>query len=405
MNKRNTLPAQIRSRTSPEVIDLLPAAPSNTPFTARVQALALSPNLEEKIWNQDNGLTDSTYRHQNTGILSADDEKELAGEVLRHRHRFTERLLGSPKFRQAALTVIQNIYLFRNRKIFFGTTTASAETERQEALLLFSASPARTSVPLAKTFQHLIVARVWSRIIGQSTEFDFADHHYSALLEVVEKLNTLRNIYVLLTTGLVKKLAAQTNPLYKQSIAYDDAVQIGTIGIARAAYRYHPSYGVRFSTFAAHWVFREIQRQALDGRLMRISSNTVEGYTKATKDEDAENLKKFRNIIEFASAVDHNLCEEYATLTLSELSSQLPSPAGAFENAQLQHILLQTIDIVLSKKTGDIIKRRFGLPPYQGKEQSILSISEEYQVTRSSIYQLEQAALKKLHLHLREQLL
>jgi len=405
MHRENVPPTRIRARTSPEVIDLLPAAPSNVPFAARVQALALSPDLEEKIWSQDNRLTDSTYRQQKTGVLTTDDEKELACEVLRHRHLFTERLVGSPRFRQAALTVIQNIYLFRNRKIFFGTTTASTEGERQEALLLFSSSPTATSVPLAKTFQHLIVARVWSRIISQSTESDFSGHHYSALLQVVEKLNTLRNIYVLLTTGLVKKLAAQTNPLYKQSITYEDAVQIGAIGIARAAYRYHPSSGVRFSTFAAHWVYREIQRQALDGRLIRISSNTVEGYAKATKEEDAENLRKFSNIIESATSVDHNLCEEYATLTLSELSSHQPSPVCAFENAQLRHILLQTIDNVLSKKTGDIIKRRFGLPPYQGKEQSILSISEEYQVTRSSIYQLEQAALKKLHLHLRERLL
>lgn len=405
MNTGNTPPAPISTRTSPEIIDLLAAAPSNRSFTARVQALTLSLDLEKKILSQKCLLTDSRYRHQKAAVLTVDDEKELAGEVLRHRHLFTEHLLSSPRFRQAVLTVIQNIYLFRNRKIFFGTTTASAESERQEALLLFSTSPTRTSIPLAKTFQHLIIARVWSRIISQSTESDFAGHHYSALLEMVEKLNTLRNIYVLLTTGLVKKLAAQTNPLYKQSITYEDAVQIGAIGIARAAYRYHPSSGVRFSTFAAHWVFREIQRQALEGRLIRISSNTVQGYAKATKDEDCENLKKFSNIIESATAADQNLCGEYATLTLSELSSQTPSPVGAFENAQLRHILLRTIDQVLSKKTGDIIKRRFGLPPYRGREQSILSISEEYRVTRSSIYQLEQAALRKLHLHLREQLL
>ncbi|MBU1565615.1 MAG: sigma-70 family RNA polymerase sigma factor [Proteobacteria bacterium] len=404
MNTGYTPPARISSHASPEVIDLLAVTPSNVPFAARVQKLTLSSDLEKKILNRNSRLTDSTYQHQKTTVLTADDEKELACEVLRHRHLFTERLLGSPRFRQAVLTVIQNIYLFRNRKIFFGKIAASVEDERQEALLLFSTSPSRISIPLAKTFQHLIVARVWNRIIGQSIESDFTDHHYSALLEVVERLNTLRNIYVLLTTGLVKKLASQINPLYKQSITYDDAVQIGAIGIARAAYRYHPSSGVRFSTFATHWVFREIQRQALDGRLIRISSNTVEGYAKARKDEDSGNLRKFSKIIESAASVDQNLCGEYAALTLTELSSQSPSPVSAFEKIQLRHILLQTIDQVLSQKSGDIIKRRFGLPPYEGREQSILSISEVYRVTRSSIYQLEQTALKKLHLHLRKQL-
>jgi Sigma-70 region 2 len=201
-------------------------------------------------------------------ILSLNDERELATEVLCYRHLFTEQLLGSPKFRRAALTVIQNIYLFNNRKIFFGTTTASTENERQEALLLFSGAPCRTSLPLAKTFQHLIIARVWNRIISQSST-EVNDQHFIALHDVVERLNTLRNIYMLLTAGLVRKLAATTNTLYKESVTYEDAVQIGWVGIARAAYRYHQSCGVRFSTFAANWVYREIQRQALSGRLIR----------------------------------------------------------------------------------------------------------------------------------------
>jgi RNA polymerase sigma factor (sigma-70 family) len=405
MDTGKTLPEPDSTRTSPEILDLLPAAPSSLPFAARIQVLCLSADLEQKILGQDGRLTGGTNRRQKTAVLTADDEKELATEVLRHRHLFTECLLCSPRFRQAVLTVIQNIYLFNNRKIFFSPTTASAECERQEALELFSTSPVRTSIPLAKTFQHLIIARVWNRIISQSTESDFLDPHFSDLLLIVEKLNTLRNIYVLLTTGLVQKLAAQTPSLYKQSISYEDAIQIGSIGIARAAYRYHPESGVRFSTFAAHWVFKEIQRQALDGRLIRISSNSVEGYAKAIKDTNSENLKKFAKIIEAATSNNQNLCGEYATLSMSELSSSTVSPVSALENAELQRILLQTIDQVLSEKTGDIIKRRFGLPPYQGREQSILSISKVYQVTRSSIYQMEQAALKKLQRNLREQLL
>ncbi|MFH0782740.1 MAG: sigma-70 family RNA polymerase sigma factor [Pseudomonadota bacterium] len=404
MDIGETPPAPKKIRISPDILDLLAAAPATTPFPARVLALALSSDLQNKILSQDGRLTSSTYPHRKTIALTVNDEKELAAEMLRYRHLFTERLLGAPRFKQAVLTVIQNIYLFRNRKIFFGTTTLSAESERQEALLLFSASPPPSSIPMVKTLQHLIIARVWNRIISQSTEQDLLDDNFSALLEVVEKLNTLRNIYVLLTIGLVQKLASQTNPLYKQSVTYEDAIQIGSIGIARAAYRYHPSSGIRFSTFAANWVFREIQRQALNGRLIRISNNTVEGYAKALKNKDSENRRRFSNIIESATSVDQSLCSDYATLTVSEISSQPPSQVSTLEKDQLRYILLKAINQILTGKSGDIIKRRFGLPPYQEREQSILCISEVYQVTRSSIYQLEHAALKKLHLHLRGQL-
>ncbi len=399
MSAKKTQPSPGKIRTSPEVIDLLAASPSTESFTDRVRGLGLSLYLEKKILRQDS-LPSGSPSLGRCAALTLNDERELATEVLRYRHLFTELLLGSPKFRQAALTVIQNIYLFKDRKIFFGTTTVSAESERQEALLLFSTAPCRTSLPLVKTFQHLLIARVWNRIISQSAaELKIRDQQFMALHDVVEKLNTLRNIYMLLTRGLVRKLAAKTNALYKESVTYEDAVQIGGVGIARAAYRYHQSCGVRFSTFAAKWVFREIQRQALNGRLIRISTNTVEGYSKAAKEEDSENFSKYSTIIEKSTTVGWDISEEDRALVLSEPSEA--SPHRVFEAAQLQDILLQTIDRILSDKSGDIIKRRFGLPPYLGREQSVISISEIYQVTRGSIYQLEQTAFKKLHGHLR----
>ena len=388
-------------RASPEIIDLLATFPSTHPFVERVRVLGLSPCLEKKILRQDRLPTDNSSSGRSE-VLTLNDERELAVEVLRYRHLFTEQLLCSPVFRQAALTVIQNIYLFRNRKIFFGTTTSSTEDERQEALFLFSATPRRTILPLINTFQHPIIARIWNRISSQ-TSYDlmFRDRHFLALHNVVEKLNTLRNIYMLLTTGLVRKFAAKINALYKESVTYDDAKQIGGIGIARAAYRYHPSCGVRFSTFAANWVFREIQRQALDGRLIRVSTNIVEGYSKAARTEDPQNLRKFSTIIENSTTIEWDSYEESATLALSESLSRWVSPVKAFEASQLRDMLLHTIDQVLSEKSGDIIKRRFGLPPYMGREQSVIFISEVYRVTRGSIYQLEQIALKKLYKYFR----
>jgi RNA polymerase sigma factor (sigma-70 family) len=309
--------------------------------------------------------------------------------------------LNSRKFRQATLTIVQNIYLFKNRKIFFGTTNStSSEEERQEALFLFSANPFRTSIPLAKTFQHLILARIWNRILSNSTQADFQEQQFIELQAIVEKLNTIRNIYMILTSGLVKKLAGRINDIYKASITLEDAIQIGSFGIARAAYRYHQSSGVRFSTFAANWVFKEIQRQSLKGRLIRLSSNTVERYSRAAKNKDTENLYKFSTLIKHATTTDDDTSLRDSSIPFSEQNSDLPSLTRNFESRELRGTLLRAIDQLLSEKCGNIIKRRYGLPPYQGREQSIISISRLYRVTRGSIYQLEQTALKKLNQHL-----
>ncbi len=389
-----------RQNKSPERIDLLATTPSLVPFAVRVRELILSPCLEEKVLQQEGRLPDDRHSiPQNFGHLTTEEEKELATEVLLNRHRFTEIVLNSRKFRQATLTIIQNIYLFRNRTIFFGTlsSASSSEEERQEALLLFSANPTRISLPLAKTFQHLILARVWNRILSSSTEIDLQEPHFIKLHAIVEKLNTLRNIYILLTIGLVKKLATRINNIYKESVTFEDAIQIGSFGIARAAYRYHQSFGIRFSTFAANWVFKEIQRQSLEGRLIRLSTNIVDHYTKAAKNDDTENLLMFLTQIKHATTTKDDILERDLSIPLPGLNPYISPLAENFESRELNATLLRAIDQLLSEKCGDIIKRRYGFPPYQGRDQSVVSISKVYNVTRGSIYQLEQTALKKLH--------
>jgi RNA polymerase sigma factor (sigma-70 family) len=393
---------QDKQKISPEKMDLLATSPSQVPFANRVKDLGLSPALEQKVLLQEGRLPG--LRHsisKGCTHLTEDDEKELATELLLLRHQFSELVLNSRKFRQATLTIVQNIYLFKNRKIFFGTTNStSSEEERQEALFLFSANPFRTSIPLAKTFQHLILARIWNRILSNSTQADFQEQQFIELQAIVEKLNTIRNIYMILTSGLVKKLAGRINDIYKASITLEDAIQIGSFGIARAAYRYHQSSGVRFSTFAANWVFKEIQRQSLKGRLIRLSSNTVERYSRAAKNKDTENLYKFSTLIKHATTTDDDTSLRDSSIPFSEQNSDLPSLTRNFESRELRGTLLRAIDQLLSEKCGNIIKRRYGLPPYQGREQSIISISRLYRVTRGSIYQLEQTALKKLNQHL-----
>ncbi len=390
---------------TPEVIDLLAVSPSKVCFGARVKALCLSESLEHKVLRQEVRLLSAGHAvTKNNTHLTSTEEKELATEMLFLRHRFTELVFNSGQFRQAALTIVQNIYLFQNRKIFFGTSDSfSSEQERQAALHLFSAGPGERSLPLAMTFQHLILARVWNRIISLSTERDFHKRvKYIQLRQIVEKLNTIRNIYILLTTGLVKKIAARINNIYKESVSFEDAVQIGSFGIARAAYRYHQSSGVRFSTYAANWVLKEIQRQSLNGRLIRVSTNNIEQYSRAQRNAETPDIDKYLSRIEQATILGEEHSAGGVTDSFIELVPASAKPAKVMEARELCATLMQAIDLLLSDKCADIIKRRYGFPPYQNQEQSVITISQVYGVTRGSIYQLEQTALKKLHLHLQK---
>jgi len=391
MPKSALLSTSTKDVKSVEVIDLLVTQPSKHSFDERVQGLHLSVDLEKKVHKVCESLSDKCF---NNHRLSTSEEEELATEVLLLRHKFTELVWQTKRFNQAALTIIQNIYLFRNRKIFFDPSGPLYERERHEALLLFSSHKERQSLPLSNTFQHLIIARVWNRIASQSSQEDYNSIELNELQLVVERLNTIRNIYVMLTTGLVKKIVSQLGDIYREGISNEDAYQIGSFGVARAAYRYHHSCGVRFSTYAANWIRKEVQRQSLHGRLIRISTNTIEQFSLAQKNNDTENVEQYSQIIKQCS------CIQDVTSALDDhtpYSHYIASEQEAFiEEKELKRNVEKTIKAKLSGKECDVIKRRFGLPPYTNTPQSIVEISKVYGVTRSSIYQLESKALKTL---------
>lgn len=377
-------------RTTDNILDLLRTEPIATPFFQRLAELGLSEKLQAKIQAAAAGLP------ENNGFdpgLSRLDERELGTEMLLCRHRFTELVFDCSDFRQAVLSVIQNIYLFRHRRIFFGSPSESTEAERQQALLLFSDWREGDSLPLVRTFQHFIIARVWNRILNRSTDQSRRNRSFRELHQVVVRLNTLRNAYMILSAGLVRSLVHRISAIYRQTVSYDDAIQIGSFGIARAAYRYHPNSGVRFSTFAANWVRKEIQRQALEGRLVRISSHTVERYATAARTGSDRERQEIAALLRTATPDFVGLAE--AAAEQEAAGPQAESPAREVEKRELKELLHRSIDGLLSARSADIIRRRYGLPPYLD-EQPVIEIGRTYNITRSGIYQLERTALKKL---------
>jgi len=368
------------------IVDLLCTSPSKISFPERVGRLQLPEEFERTVLKCHERSRQIRHLPELAFSLSREDEAVLATEVLYYRHKFTRCVLKSSFFRQAALTVIQNIYLFQNRHIFFLPPTDNPAEERRQALELFSTSSRQEDLPVGLSLCHSILARVWARIVYMADESLFGEPAFLELHAVVENLNTLRNIYILFSSRLVLKLAGNVSPVYRQSVNYDDRVQIGCFGIARAAYRYHPSCGVRFSTYAANWFYKEVQRQALAGRLIYLSANSVEQFAKARKTgNDSPDL----------SDVLLENDEELALLAEQCRDQAVKTPEREAETNEQQQILLELLDSELSVRTQDIIRRRYGLSPYAAP-QSIIEIARMYGMTRGRVYQIEQDAFRVL---------
>ncbi len=255
------------------------------------------------------------------------------------------------------------------------------------ALDLFS-TPLKKTLPVAKTLRHMILARIWRRILATVDEDFIYDPGVLELHSLVASMNCLRNIYILFSKQLITKLAARTKPIYRQSITYEDAVQIGTFGIAKAAYRYHSSCGIPFAGYATRWVSREIQQQALQGRLIRISSNVVEQYAKAGKQNDAALLAHYGPSL--ADALP--MAEQQSDSFYEREAENMPTPEHIVEKWQCRQLLTTIIDNKLSERSADILKQRYGLPPYQHHPASAVDVAKQYGLTRGRVYQIEKEA-------------
>jgi RNA polymerase sigma factor (sigma-70 family) len=168
---------------------------------------------------------------------------------------------------------------------------------------------------------------------------------------------------------------------------------MGTIGIARAAYRYHPAVKIRFSTYAAQWVYSEIRRQTHRESLIRRGQVVENGQPL-----DSSTLEKGYALIGSAE-----LAKGPQQWQRSDSSPPLSAVEAGVEHAQFAGLLAVVLDR-MPRKQADIIKRRYGLAPYNERSQSVMEIAESLGVTRSAVYQQEKKALatlrKKLTSHL-----
>lgn len=86
-----------------------------------------------------------------------------------------------------------------------------------------------------------------------------------------------------------KRVAEQEARRFERpSVSRDDLEQAGFVGLLRAARRFEPSKGVRFSTYARWWVQAEVKDALNRSRLLRIPGNAEHLRQKLRKELEAQ---------------------------------------------------------------------------------------------------------------------
>ncbi|MGW3451130.1 sigma-70 family RNA polymerase sigma factor [Streptomyces sp. NPDC001076] len=209
-------------------------------------------------------------------------------------------------------------------------------------------------------------------------------------------------------------------PYLEQGLDYEDLFQAGVLGLMRAARKFDPAMGNKFSTYATWWVRQQITRAIADeGALIRIPVHMHEQMRKVAAAERAlaaqgrpasavdvavqcdmtvQRVEEIRKLSRRTDSLDRVIGDG---ATLGEFVGErqaLPSVEQDVVNTLLLEDAVAVLD-TFSERDARVLVRRLGL---DGDEPSTLDeLGREFGVTRERIRQVESKALSAFRMRLR----
>ena len=202
-----------------------------------------------------------------------------------------------------------------------------------------------------------------------------------------------------------------------RGLPFLDLIQEGNLGLMKAAEKFEPDRGFKFSTYATWWIRQSITRAIADqGRTIRIPVHLVEHINRVRKTAGELLRKNGREPTaeEIAVRLEMEPDRVRELLQLAQEPVSLETPVGEEEDAHLEDFIqdeeagipvdeagrqllrreLMSVLKSLTPREERVITLRFGLDDDQPR--TLEELGKEFNVTRERIRQIEAKALRKL---------
>jgi RNA polymerase primary sigma factor len=269
---------------------------------------------------------------------------------------------------------------------------ADAEQKRQE---------------LQEKLQRLPTKLEWAELLGLDNERQLENRLYRG--------RTAKRKMIRSNLRLVVSIAKR---YLNRGVPFLDLIQEGAIGLNRAAEKFDPNKGYKFSTYAYWWIRQAITRTiANDSRTIRLPIHIVEKLNKLKKAQrilkqqfqrnptekelaqalevTPEQLRQLLQLRRQSLSLNHRVGKGEDTELVDLLEDDdLQLPEDKMNEAMMRQEISAVLSDVLTEREKEVISLRYGLATSQ--PYTLEEVGGMFNLSRERVRQIQSKAMRKL---------